>query len=226
MRAVRADCFHVCVFRPNKYGMRAAILNPMPLWRFLGREGLDFHTLRFWLAFLPPRDSVSLWGTQQWGSLVLLLVRSPCQATALGGLDPVSRHCLIPESSPTVFSLPTPSPLAPYRKCLRRGRCWSRLCGVTRAAFQSSPLWLKYILLSSLVVPISSSGGGGDVVCVPLFTQVPGTWAANSLCQAVSPQRRAWGRKAFMLHTGEATSAEPSTCSEKLVTRAHPSWKR
>ena len=39
MGAPRANWFHVCVFRPSKYGVRAAILNPMPFVAFSRQRG-------------------------------------------------------------------------------------------------------------------------------------------------------------------------------------------
>lgn len=121
MGTPRADWFHVCVFRPSKYGVRAAILNPMPFVAFSRQRGSRFPHAQVLTCLssstgyhIPLRDIAV-------GQLVVVLVRPDCQAAALGDLNPLSRHCLTPESS-SHPPPPPPSPLAPCRKCLHRGQ--------------------------------------------------------------------------------------------------------
>ena len=160
----------------------------------------------------------------------------PCQAAAPGALDPLALgHCLAAESSPSCVQLPRAFTDGPMQEGPPAGcRCQS-LYLVTLAAFQGNPFLLlkppdlclgEHTPLSSLMIPTSSAGSGGHAMSVLLSTQVPGTWAANYPCQVATPQHGTPGRKAFMPHTSEETPAEPSTCSEKLVMRARPSWKR
>lgn len=73
---------------------------------------------------------------------------------------------------------------------------------------------------------LSSTGSDVDTMCVLPFTQVLGTWAANHPRQAVIQQCNALEQKAFTPLTSKETPAEPGTCSERLVMRAYPSWKR
>lgn len=224
MGAPRADWFHVCVFRPSKYGVRAAIPQiPCLLWHFPGREGLDFHTLRFWLAFL------SIWYSYP--------SEGHSSGAVGGGVGETRQVRQLPWGTWTRLQALSHSrifqPPPPHRRHLwlhagsasTGGRCWSWLCCWEGSISEQPSLAKAHPALLGLVVPISSTGSGDDVMCASVH---PGAGDMGSKLSMPGGEPIVQSPRTEGIHDayrqGDVSRAQHLL--RKLVMRAHPSWKR